>query len=252
MMKKKFLLLCLLISAAGVAQVEMLNMSNIDTLFVKSYWGNIEIKGNSANRGQLQAIHVNSKGKRQPILSSHSERFFTTSISGRTLRIKAQEPNGFESLDFSLEIPKKVFVKAELIKGGEIILRNLHNGIEVNQLNGSLRASNLGEYAMVNLANGSIDMSFQKLNPNKPVSLVTMNGGITVRLPEGIKREVRLISRKNGYLRSDFNLTGVMPKVNMNVREYSKKPIEGRVKINGGGQLLFLSTENGPIEILKN
>ena len=78
-----------------------------------------------------------------------------------------------------------------------------------------------------------------------------MNGGITAVLPENTKRDLRLISRKNGYVESDFNIDSDKKIINLNSKQYSKQPIINAARINGGGSLLFLSTENGPIAIKK-
>ncbi|MBT8275266.1 MAG: hypothetical protein KJO39_03900 [Bacteroidia bacterium] len=252
MMKKNLLLLGFFVSICGAAQNDLPDMSAIDTLIVKSYWGEVNVNGVTGNKSGLKVVHTDSQAKRKMIDNSASGQYYDMKVNGKTLRLAARSPKGFESLDFILSIPNRIFVQVEMIKGGEIVLQNLLHGIEVNHRNGSFKGRNIGDYALVNLANGSIDIKFNSVNRSRPISLVTMNGGITVSLPKTVRRDVRLISRKNGYLWSDFDLTGVLPVARLNVRSYSKEPIDGTVKINGGGKLLFLSTENGPIEILKD
>jgi hypothetical protein len=252
MMKKYILLLGLFISTYGMTQNNLPDLSEIDTLMVKSYWGDVIVNGVSNERVGMEVVYTDSANKRKKINNNGSPQYYDLQVVGRSLELSARSPKGFESIDFVINIPKRIFVNVEIIKGGEIILQNLVNGIEVNHRNGSFKGRNIGNYAMLNLANGSIDISFNSVNRSRPVSLVTMNGGITVSLPKNVQRDVRFISRKNGYLWSDFELMGVLPAMQLNVRSYSKEPIDGILKINGGGRLLFLSTQNGPIEILKN
>lgn len=251
MMKKKLLLLGLFVSVYSMAQNDLPDLSAIDTLFVKSYWGEVTVNGMPNDQASLKVVYTNNANQRKTINKIAASEYFDLNVIDRTLQLLSRSPRGFESLDFIINIPKRIFVQVEMVKGGEIVLHNLENGIEVNHRNGSFKGRNIGDHALVNLANGSIDIGFNAVNMSRPISLVTMNGGIKVSLPKGVRRDVRLISRKNGYIWSDFDLSGELPDTRLNVRSYSKVPIDGRVKINGGGKLLFLSTENGPIEILK-
>jgi DUF4097 and DUF4098 domain-containing protein YvlB len=251
MMKKNLLLLSLFISICGMAQNDLLDLTSVDSLFVKTYWGDVTINGVSNEIATLKVTHTDSDNNRKIVNNSSSGQYYDLKTTGRSLELSARSPKGFESLDFIIKVPKRIFVQVEMRKGGEIVIQNMVNGIEVNHRNGSFKGRNIGDYAMINLANGSIDIGFDSVSKSHPISLVTMNGGITVSLPRDVQRDVRLISRKNGYLWSDFKLMDELPAGQINVKTYSKVPIDGKVKINGGGKLLFLSTQNGPLEILK-
>jgi len=139
-----------------------------------------------------------------------------------------------------------------LKKGGNIFVNNFTNGVEINSLNGSVKLNGICEYALVNATNGEIKAEFDKINRNKPISLITLNGGVTVVLPGNSSRDLRLISRKNGYIESDFDIDTEERILNLNQKRYAKQAIINKGKINGGGSLLFLSTENGPIAIKKS
>ena len=169
----------------------------------------------------------------------------------KILYIQSREPKGFESIDLNLNIPEHLFLEITLLKGGNIYAHNFKHGVEINSQNGSVKLEQISKYALVNAANGEIDASFSSIDKNYPISLVTMNGGITAALPENTKRDLRLISRKNGYIESDFSIDSNKEIINLNSKQYSKKPIINTARINGGGALLFLSTENGPIAIKK-
>lgn len=246
--------LILLVCIKVNAQKDLSNFNEVDGVIVKSYWGEINIIGTDkieSDSFSISIIHTNNYKTTKLVNDSIAE-YVTFKTENRKLYIESRLPQGFESIDFTLRIPKYLFVELQLIKGGNIYVNNIKNGIEVNILNGSIKLENIGKYALVNAANGEIDIHFDKIDRTKPISLITMNGGIKVYLPKNIKRNVRLISRKNGYIESDFKLTTKEPIINLNVKEYSKKPILNTVSINGGGSLLFLSTGNGPISINKN
>ncbi len=251
-MKKSRNLLFVLFVIAGnyaIAQTDLSGYKNIDGVHITSYWGEINAIGTESvsNDFSIEAILTGNPKNAQKL--KDLQPYINIKKKDRKLYISTRSPEGFESIDLELRIPNDLFLEVKLIKGGNIYAENFKNGVEVNILNGSVKLERLANYALVNAANGEIDAHFKSVDKKKPISLVTMNGGVTVSLPENAKRNVRLISRKNGYVSADFELETDKPIINLNTTQYSKKEIKNTAKINGGGALLFLSTENGPITI---
>ena len=231
-----------------------LDLSDIDTVEVTTYWGNITVVGQpqtSNTPSGLNIHHTDGQNQRKSISENRSD-FITIVKKNKRLIIAAREPKGFESIDFDLQIPSEKYVSISLIKGGEIDVSECNGGLEINSFNGSVVGTGIGKYAIVNASNGSISIDFRTTDPSFPISLVTMNGEISVSFPEEINRNVRLLSRKNGYVLSDFTLTGSQTIHNLNIAEYSKLPIKYFGKTGQGGSLLFLSTENGPLILKKS
>lgn len=246
---KKLVLITLLFSLTLTAQDALQQLEDVEVVFIKGYWGNLDAVGYAGDRVKLQITHT--EGSKRPVLVNQAQNSELVSVkrNGAVLTIEAREPKDFESIDLKLSVPQDIKLMVEWIKGGEVIIDNFSSGIEINHLNGSVKATRLGSYAFINAANGSIQAHFNRVDKKLPISLVTMNGGINVQLPQAVKRDVRLISRKNGYITTNFDLKSERPISNLNIRSYSKKPILASAKINGGGSLLFLSTENGPISL---
>ncbi len=232
-------------------QHQLPDLSTIETVVIKSYWGDQSIIGLSTDNSSaytLNAVYTDTSKK--PInLDGQLQNYVSMYREGNKLFIECREPKGFESIDLTIKLPESLLVESQLIKGGDIFMDNLHQGVEINSLNGSVNLQRIGDYALVSAANGEIDIQFTKVDPSKPISLITMNGGVTVNLPEEVERDVRIISRKNGYVLSDFDLKTDKPIKNLNKVSYSKTPILSSAQINGGGGVLFLSTQNGPIKI---
>lgn len=249
---KKLVLISLLFSLTLTAQDALRQLEDVEIVFVKGYWGNLEAVGYQGDQVNLQITHTEASKRPVQVDPTQNSELISVHRNGTTLTIEAREPRGFESIDLKLSVPQEMKLMVEWIKGGEVNIHNFTNGIEINHLNGSVKATRIGSYAFINAANGSIQAHFNHVDKKLPISLVTMNGGIDVQLPGAVKRDVRLISRKNGYVITDFDLKTERPISNLNIRDYSKKPILANAKINGGGSLLFLSTENGPISILKH
>ncbi|WP_422104449.1 hypothetical protein [Winogradskyella sp.] len=232
------------------SQKNLSEYKDIEGVFIKSHWGDIKINGtNSKEEFNITARYTDTSKKPKTI--EDLTQYLTFEVVKKKLFIQARVPQGFESIDLNLNLPKTLFLEIELLRGGNIFASGLKNGVEINSLNGSIKLEQIGKYALVNAANGEIDASFSHIDKNYPISLVTMNGGLKITLPYNAERDIRLISRKNGYIVSDFNLDADKEIINLNVKKYSKQPIINTAKINGGGALLFLSTENGPIELNK-
>ena len=248
-----FSALLFLISQSITSQQNLSNFKDIDRVYVSSYWGNINAYGTSTqteNEFSLDVTHTNSSKKSKKV--KEVSKYINIKKKNKTLYIASRKPEGFESIEIDLKIPEDIFLEIKLTKGGEIYLDNFKNGVEVNSLNGSVKLERISDYAFVNAANGEITASFISVDKKKPISLVTLNGGVTAILPKNCKRDLRLISRKNGYVLSDFKIESYESITNLNKKSYAKQPIINTAKINGGGAVLFLSTENGPISIKKS
>ncbi|MBT8219374.1 MAG: hypothetical protein KJP00_06105 [Bacteroidia bacterium] len=250
--KLLFLVISILSYNIGSSQIDLSVYDDIESVTVTSYWGDINVIGTEASADRvftMEVVHTDSENN--AVRLDQIEGYVDLSVENKQLYIETRTPEGFESIDLNLKIPAHLFLDLKLIKGGNIYADNLKNGVEINILNGSVKIERIGKYALVNAANGEISAEFENIDSDKPVSLVTMNGGITVSLPGNIKRDVRMISRKNGYIQSDFPLASG-DKISLNTKQYSKTPIIHTARINGGGALLFLSTENGPLSIKKS
>ncbi|MFN0100797.1 MAG: DUF4097 family beta strand repeat-containing protein [Bryobacteraceae bacterium] len=131
---------------------------------------------------------------------------------------------------------------------GSAIARTTNGRIKMEEINGPMEAST---------TNGSILAAMTRSVDDRKMRFSTTNGTIELRLPAGLKNDVRA-STSNGSIevklpsaasfqvaartsgssiRSDFNVEG----------EVTKKRVEG--KVGGGGALLDLSTSNGSISL---
>jgi len=235
-----------------------INPKQYSELIVDLYWGNITVVGYPGNRLQLNVYHTDTSKVTKRVADDELDRFVTIAEAEDSYKITSRKPGEgvFESVDLEIYVPESFFINARIVKGGEIMIENIESGLEIDHRNGSVELIDIGSHAVVNAANGSIKANFASVDPDKAISLTTLNGGIEVSLPGSVSRDVRIISRKNGYIQSDFNLEGVdsvyiVEQGPVSDSSYSKDPISIMSKINGGGALLFISTENGPVTINK-
>lgn len=249
-LKFTILILFLILNSKSYSQKSLDEYKDVESVCITSYWGDLKLTGTKgANQFSMEAVYTDTSKK--PILLKNLTNYITLKVKNKKLFIQVRKPKSFESIGLNLKIPTHLFVEIKLLKGGNIYASNFKNGIEINSLNGSVKLERISKYALVNAANGEVNVSFNKIDGKTPISLVTMNGGVTAVLPGNAQRDIRLISRKNGYVESDFIIASDEKIINLNTKKYAKQPIINSARINGGGALLFLSTENGPITIKK-
>lgn len=247
-----------MIQAQGNTLKRDVSQNQPEMLSVDVYWGNILVEAHNRRTVEIDVFHTDTSKKKKKIDSALWKQFISYEEDGDAIKILSRRPGQgvFESIDISVKVPASMFVKARIVKGGELSITGVMSGVEVDHRNGSVELKALGSHAIVNAANGSITASFDSIDPDKVLSFVTLNGGISLKLPESVSRDVRLISRKNGFVVTDFELPGVNAPVKVDEQSitdssYLKNPISVHSKIKKGGPLLFISTENGPISIKK-
>jgi len=140
---------------------------------------------------------------------------------------------------------------------GAIEFFGLNGAATARTTNGRIKMEDIQGPMEASTTNGTIVASMSKSIDDRKMRFSTTNGTIELRLPSGLKNDVRA-STSNGSIevklpsgsafhvaartsgasiRSDFDVEG----------EVTKKRVEG--KVGGGGALLDLSTSNGSITL---
>lgn len=226
------------------------------SLYANVYWGNLTIAGYAGTEITWEAHHETANGRTRITGGD----FLAVEKTPSALRLTGRRPapGVFESIHLTLRVPYKTPVHLTIEKGGELKVTDVHALVEIDHRNGSVVLSGLRDHAIVHAVNGAISADFEAVAPDQVLSFITLNGGITLTLPDGYQANARLRTRKNGYINSDFDLTGTAspyaaePEAGETKPRYSKTPISINAPINGGGPLLIAMTENGPIELIKS
>jgi hypothetical protein len=148
--------------------------------------------------------------------------------SGGNMSVQNNDVN----VEFTVQVPRGVNFIGRSVNG-EVQVNNLASDVEASTVNGSLRITTAGR-ARGQTVNGSIDVSMGRADWD--MSFETVNGAITVRLPDNINANVRA-QTVNGGIETDFPLTVQ--------GRFGRRSIEGT--IGSGGRSLELSTVNGAI-----
>lgn len=143
-------------------------------------------------------------------------------------------------VDFTVRVPAGVTFVARTVNGG-IETESLHADVRAYTVNGGVSVSGTGTVE-AHTVNGAIEASVGSGNWQGTLTMETVNGSITVRLPGNINARVEA-ETVNGGLTSDFPLTV------MAGERLGPKRIEGT--IGAGGGTLRLETVNGSIGLVR-
>ncbi|HUE81123.1 MAG TPA: DUF4097 family beta strand repeat-containing protein [Pyrinomonadaceae bacterium] len=144
--------------------------------------------------------------------------------------------NNDVKVDVALRVPAGVNFSGRTVNG-EIVARSLASNVVLSTVNGSITISTSG-YARANTVNGEIAATLGDTNWPDKLEFNTVNGGITLDLPQNISAEVKA-DTFNGAISSDFPLAVV--------NRVSRKHLSGT--IGSGGRELILKTLNGSINL---
>lgn len=141
-------------------------------------------------------------------------------------------------VDFLVKLPAGINFDGSTVNG-EVEAEHLGADATVHTVNGSIDVSAAGHVEAATV-NGSIRAAMGRADWASEAEFSTVNGGITLTLPENLSAEVSA-QTVNGDLETDFPLT-VTGKFG---------PRHMRGTIGKGGRHLRLSTVNGSIHLIK-
>ena len=145
------------------------------------------------------------------------------------------------NVDFQIEVPAGVNLDARTING-DVSATGLSGRVKVVTVNGSIEVATRGA-ATATTVNGSIEASMGSASWGGGLSFKTVNGGITLTVPDGTSADV-MMQTLNGAIESDFPFT-VQGRMG-----FTRRQLEGQ--IGGGGEQLELETVNGTIRLLSS
>lgn len=230
---------------------------------VSSFRGSISITGYNGSDVIVEA-RARSKMIEQTRTSEKSRgmKLVPISASGLTVTEESNEVNiKVESLkhavDLTVQVPHSCSLKVKAFNEGDIDVKNVSGELEVTNHNGGISLTNISGNVLANTFNGELLVTFNKIDPNKPMSFSTFNGDVDVTFPGEIKADVKMKSEM-GDIYSDFDVLIVQQQTQ---KQEQEKDEEGRYrisfdktvygKINGGGPEYTFKNYNGDIFIRK-
>jgi Putative adhesin len=144
-------------------------------------------------------------------------------------------------VDFTVKVPRNLRFSATNVNG-RVKAEDLGRAVKVTTVNGGIDVSTSAWVAATSV-NGSIKAAMGAAEWDGKLKIATVNGSVTLAMPTDLNAEVRF-SSVNGNLSSDFPLT-----TQGGSFSFGPKHIHGT--IGKGGRELEVSTVNGSLHINK-
>jgi DUF4097 and DUF4098 domain-containing protein YvlB len=146
------------------------------------------------------------------------------------------------SVEYTINVPRKAQLERIEIITGKLEIDNVSGDVSASNTNGQIIARGLTSEARLSTVNGRLEASFADLNKGKSILLKSVNGQITLRLPDNANADVKASSMR-GRIKNDFGLTA-------NRGELSGTSLAG--VLGQGGSRITLDNMNGSIAILRS
>ena len=162
------------------------------------------------------------------------------------------------AVDLTLTVPVHTSLSLRTVNGGNIVVSGVDGEMDVNDINGEVTLKNISGSAVAHALNGRVLVTFNRVDPQKPMAFSSMNGDVDVTFPPELKATLSMRT-DNGEVYSDFDIQLQTTTPQQTVEDGRGKGgkyvvrMEKTVKgtINGGGQEIQFKNFNGNIYIRK-
>jgi hypothetical protein len=146
------------------------------------------------------------------------------------------------SVEYTINVPRTAQLERVEIITGKLEIDNVAGDVNASNMNGQIIARGLASAARLSTVNGHLEASFADLNKAKSILLKSINGQITLRLPDNAHADLKASSMR-GRIKNDFGLTA-------NRGEMNGASVAG--VLGQGGARITLDNMNGSIAILRS
>jgi len=220
------------------------------SIAVKAYEGKEVIV--EARVRSVEAVDRNSGMHRIPINTTGLE------VDEENNRVNVSAASVQRTIDLTISVPVHSSLSLHTVNDGDINVSNVDGEFDVDDVNGSVTLTGVSGTAVAHALNGKLLVTFNRINPAKPMSFSSLNGDIDVTFPADLKANL-VISSDRGEVFSDFDVA-------LAARPPQQVPADPRAEggryrvkidktvrgtINGGGQEIQFHNFNGNIYIRK-
>ena len=237
---------------------------------IEVYRGSITIVGYKGDSIEISAKSSVFSGKdkdlkkvKSKIHNSSRSREGLKTVKKQLLRLEIEEKNNQveissevsnQHVDLVIKVPLRSSVDIELYKGGDINIDGVSGSLELEAYDGMIIAKNVSGPIVAETARTDIVVSFADFVKTSPSSLTSHLGNIDITLAKNIAVNVNVQTYQGEIfsgLDDDFL---VVDEIKNNKKGQKQKIVLGGImqaKVNGGGQVLSLTSYKGNLYIRK-
>lgn len=176
---------------------------------------------------------------------------FSASENRNTVKI---ETNSWkQAIDLTIKIPEDFDLDISTVHG-KISVDGVIGEMEVSTVHGPLTFTDVSGSIVCNTVHGEVNVNFNNVEPDKPMSFVTLHGNVDITFPGSIKATAKMKSDR-GEIYTDFDMEVDKTRPEKKTKEEGgyKVSINSWVygDVNGGGPEYTFKTMHGDIIIRK-
>ena len=143
------------------------------------------------------------------------------------------------SVEFTVMVPRHARLSEIKAINGAVDIEGVSGGINASSVNGPVRAAKIAGDVRLSTVNGKLEATFERLSDAKTISMISVNGPISLSIPydAGVEFNARNVT---GGIDNDFGL---------HVIHHRYVGHELRGDIGSGGARIKLENVNGRIDI---
>lgn len=193
--------------------------------------------------GNLKRIPMNSTG---------------LNIESDNNQVRISTDSTQRATDLLITVPVHTSLSLHTVNDGNISVSGVDGELDVNDVNGEVDLKNVGGSVVAHALNGHVNVSMNRVDPQKPMAFSSLNGDIDVTFPADLKANINMRT-DNGEVYSDFDVKLSTTAPQQTVEDNRGRGGKYQVKIdksvrgtiNGGGQEIQFKNFNGNIYIRK-
>lgn len=161
-------------------------------------------------------------------------------------------PNG--DLEMLIYVPRNFSLKLNTVQG-DVIISGLDGEMEISAVNGDIEMSDISGTVLANSVNGDMEIDFNRVPQNSPMSFTGVNGDIEVSFPANAKFTAKMKTEWGDvYTNFDMDINRDGGRTQSNSEDGTFKVAVNRWiigQVNGGGPEFLFKTLHGDISIRK-
>lgn len=140
-------------------------------------------------------------------------------------------------VDLDIQVPFQTSLKVASHEGGPVIVEKVTGEIEATCSDGDLTLKDISGSVVANAYDGELVVSFERIDPGKPMSFSAYDGDVDVTFPSTVKATL-MIKANEGEIYSDFDI---------DLRATSKQQVKDERKTGGRFRISFGEYVTGTI-----
>ncbi len=147
--------------------------------------------------------------------------------------------NNPASVEYTLTVPRTARIDAIELINGDLVIEDVAGDVRASSINGEVTGKNLSGEVRLSTINGHLEVSFDRIDETKPVSLSSVNGSVELILASDTEADIKA-STVHGNITNGLGLP-------VKKGKYVGRSMAGT--LGRGGAQINLSNVNGSVRI---